>query len=135
MQENKAKQPRQKRKRREVYLSDFISYAIVSPLVIVAIWVCTPLLIIPSIQTPWDTVTYVIAGILTYIFTRRFAIGLVLTYKAFAPLEVRDQCRFTPTCSTYMLMAINKYGLVIGIIKGIRRIQRCKPPNGGVDYP
>ena len=124
-----------KRKRREVYLSDFISYAIISPLVIVAIWLITPLLIIPTVKAPWDTITYVVAGILTYIFTRRFAVGLVLCYKAFAPAEVRNQCRFTPTCSTYMLMAINKYGLIIGVIKGIRRIQRCKPPNGGVDYP
>jgi len=59
----------------------------------------------------------------------------VLVYKAFAPIDVRRQCRFTPTCSTYMIMAVKKYGIIIGIIKGIRRILRCKPPNGGVDYP
>lgn len=135
MQVKVIKKPRKRKKRREVFVSDLISYALISAIMIAAIWVCTPLLIIPAVNAPWDTITYVVAGILTYIFTRRFAIGLVLCYKAFAPLDVRDQCRFTPTCSTYMLMAINKYGLIIGIIKGIRRIQRCKPPNGGVDYP
>ncbi|MCH5153589.1 MAG: membrane protein insertion efficiency factor YidD [Clostridiales bacterium] len=66
---------------------------------------------------------------------RCFAIGCILMYKAYAPMEMRDQCRFNPTCSTYMLMAVKKYGLIIGIIKGIRRICRCKPPNGGDDWP
>lgn len=50
-------------------------------------------------------------------------------------MSMRDSCRFIPTCSTYMIMAINKYGLIIGIIKGIKRLIRCKPPNGGIDYP
>ncbi|MBE6644964.1 MAG: membrane protein insertion efficiency factor YidD [Ruminococcaceae bacterium] len=66
---------------------------------------------------------------------KRIAIGAVLFYKAFAPLETRDRCRFTPTCSTYTIMAINKYGLFIGIYKAIKRITRCKIPNGGIDYP
>ena len=56
-------------------------------------------------------------------------------YKAYAPMEVRDRCLFVPTCSTYMIMAIQKYGLLIGVIKGIKRIRRCHLPNGGVDYP
>jgi putative membrane protein insertion efficiency factor len=64
-----------------------------------------------------------------------FAIGWVLMYKAFAPKSIRKECRFVPTCSTYMIMAIKKYGLIIGVYKGIKRIMRCKPPNGGVDYP
>jgi putative membrane protein insertion efficiency factor len=80
-------------------------------------------------------VTYVLAGIITYLMVRRFVIGCVLIYKVTAPLEVREACRFYPTCSTYMIMAINKYGLIIGITKGIRRLLRCKPPNGGIDYP
>ena len=78
---------------------------------------------------------YLIYAAVTYLLLHRFAIGVVLFYKAFAPLEVRQQCRFIPTCSTYMILAIKKYGLIIGVIKGIRRLFRCKPPNGGVDYP
>jgi putative component of membrane protein insertase Oxa1/YidC/SpoIIIJ protein YidD len=34
-----------------------------------------------------------------------------------------------------MLMAIDKYGVVRGVWKGINRILRCKYPNGGIDYP
>jgi putative component of membrane protein insertase Oxa1/YidC/SpoIIIJ protein YidD len=82
----------------------------------------------------WRT-TFASCNLLIYLLLRRFAVGTVLAYKAFAPLSMRGECRFQPSCSTYMIMAINRYGLVIGITKGIRRILRCKPPNGGVDYP
>ena len=70
-----------------------------------------------------------------YWLFKRFVIGSVLAYKAFAPMSVRKECRFEPSCSSYMVMAINKYGLIVGVYKGIRRILRCRPPNGGVDYP
>ena len=74
-------------------------------------------------------------AVLMYILLRRAAVGTVLVYKAFAPLSVRGECRFEPSCSTYMVMAINKDGLIVGIAKGLYRIWRCHPPNGGVDYP
>ena len=120
---------------REVFVYDLILYAIGSPLVMAGIWIAYAFFGGVHLVAPWDTVSLIGAIFLTYIFAKRLAIGFVLCYKAFAPKDVRDSCRFTPTCSTYMIMAINKYGLLIGIIKGIRRIQRCKPPNGGVDYP
>ncbi|MBR2321751.1 MAG: membrane protein insertion efficiency factor YidD [Clostridia bacterium] len=82
---------------------------------------------------PW--IFYTVAGVISYFLLKRFVIGLVLLYKVCAPMEVRGRCRFEPTCSTYMIMAILKYGLVYGVFKGIRRVLRCKPPNGGVDYP
>ena len=79
---------------------------------------------------------YIVACILiSYFCLRRFLIGLVLVYKAFAPSSLREGCRFEPTCSTYMILAIKKYGVVVGLIKGILRILRCKPPNGGIDEP
>jgi len=34
-----------------------------------------------------------------------------------------------------MIIAIQKYGIINGIILGIKRIQRCRIPNGGYDYP
>jgi len=43
-------------------------------------------------------------------------------------------CRFHPTCSTYGIQAIQKYGIVKGGIKTIWRVLRCNPFNkGGVD--
>ena len=70
-----------------------------------------------------------------YFILKYLAIGSVLMYKAFAPSEMRDSCRFEPTCSTYMIIAIKKYGLFRGVYRGVRRIMRCHPPNGGTDLP
>ena len=36
-------------------------------------------------------------------------------------------CRFTPTCSAYMIDAINEYGTFKGVKLGIKRILRCHP--------
>ena len=46
------------------------------------------------------------------------------------------QCRFQPTCSHYMIGAVQKYGAVRGALKGIWRILRCNPFSpGGFDPP
>lgn len=43
-------------------------------------------------------------------------------------------CRFTPTCSRYMLEAIEKRGALLGILLGLWRIIRCNPySKGGYD--
>ncbi|MCL2004560.1 MAG: membrane protein insertion efficiency factor YidD [Planctomycetaceae bacterium] len=62
-------------------------------------------------------------------------IGLVLCYqKCISPFLPR-MCRFEPSCSTYMIEAIKKYGVFIGVLKGIWRICRCHPWNPGGDDP
>lgn len=120
---------------REVFVYDLILYALCSPIVLVGIWIVYTRFVANRLVLPWNIMALLAAIFMTYVFAKRLAIGCVLCYKAFAPIDVRDSCRFTPTCSTYMIMAINKYGLFIGLIKGLCRIKRCKPPNGGVDYP
>lgn len=119
---------------REVKRSDLITYLPLSTLILAVTWVIFGIFV-PG--TAWYIFwpALVLSVILTYYMLKRMAIGAVLYYKAFAPMETRDRCRFTPTCSTYMIMAINKYGLFIGVYKGIKRITRCRIPNGGVDYP
>lgn len=43
-------------------------------------------------------------------------------------------CRFYPTCSQYSLQAIEKYGVLRGLLLSIWRILRCNPFNpGGYD--
>lgn len=39
-------------------------------------------------------------------------------------------CRFTPTCSTYMIEALKKRGPIVGLYLGIKRIIRCNPWGG-----
>ena len=45
-------------------------------------------------------------------------------------------CRFTPSCSEYVLTAIEKYGVLAGTVRGLYRICRCHPfARGGYDPP
>lgn len=62
-------------------------------------------------------------------------IALIILYQKFAPSRIRENCRFEPTCSNYMIFAINKFGFLKGTILGIKRLIRCRSPYGGQDYP
>jgi hypothetical protein len=55
---------------------------------------------------------------------------LIKIYRgAISPL-LPSACRYTPTCSQYMLDALNKYGLFKGGWMGVKRIFRCHPWGG-----
>lgn len=54
-------------------------------------------------------------------------IGLVYLYKITVSKLLPDTCRFTPTCSTYMIESIKEWGLLKGIILGTKRLFRCRP--------
>lgn len=40
-------------------------------------------------------------------------------------------CRFYPTCSEYSYQSIERYGVVRGGLKSIKRLLRCHPWNSG----
>ena len=45
-------------------------------------------------------------------------------------------CRFQPSCSEYMILAVRKYGPIGGAWRGVKRIGRCNPwSKGGYDPP
>ena len=123
-----------KKQIREIRIIDLFGYFLLPMLLITGIWLAFGLFL-ASKESPINVISLIAAIILTYVLLKYFLIGAVLMYKAFAPLEMRNQCRFEPTCSTYMIMVLKRYGAIIGLIKGIRRIVRCRPPNGGIDYP
>lgn len=66
----------------------------------------------------------------------RLAIAAVRFYqRGISPL-LGPRCRFSPSCSEYMILAIKKYGLFSGVARGTWRILRCNPFNhGGYDPP
>lgn len=66
---------------------------------------------------------------------KRVIIFLVKYYQNHKPERLEGVCVFEPTCSTYMILAIEKYGLLKGFWKGIKRLSMCHHPNGGIDYP
>jgi uncharacterized protein len=66
---------------------------------------------------------------------KRVMIGIIHLYQQVAPTRVRNSCRFEPSCSSFALIAIDKYGLKGSLIKTLGRLWRCRPPNGGIDVP
>lgn len=58
-----------------------------------------------------------------------------MLYQKYAPRTIRNSCRYTPTCSEFMILSLKKYGFIKGLKKGVIRIYSCKVPNGGIDYP
>ena len=61
-------------------------------------------------------------------------IWLITFYrKRISPLKP-PCCRFTPTCSAYAIEAIQKRGVIVGLILTTWRILRCNPfCKGGYD--
>ena len=38
-----------------------------------------------------------------------------------------NSCRYTPTCSEYAIIALNRYGFIKGWYLSLKRIFRCSP--------
>lgn len=60
------------------------------------------------------------------------AIILIKIYKIFLSPLLGASCRFYPTCSSYGLESLEKYGFIKGSWLTIRRLLRCRPfgPSG-----
>lgn len=85
-----------------------------------------------------DYLSWVVIGYIALVLignAKRIVVSLILIYQRYAPERVRASCVFEPTCSNYMLMAIEKFGLISGVHRGIKRLLRCHYPNSGIDYP
>jgi putative membrane protein insertion efficiency factor len=57
-------------------------------------------------------------------------IFLVRIYQWIISPMLPPSCRYTPTCSSYMIEAIQIWGPVKGIWLGTKRIARCHPRGG-----
>lgn len=52
---------------------------------------------------------------------------LIRFYQKFISPLFPSCCRYTPTCSTYFIQALQRFGLIKGSYLGIKRILRCHP--------
>jgi len=67
------------------------------------------------------------------VWPRRAVAALIRAYQL-AASPFPSPCRFAPTCSTYTLDAVRRYGVIKGGGLGVRRILRCHPFHpGGYD--
>ena len=58
---------------------------------------------------------------------KRLLLFLIRFYRRYISPMHAPCCRFTPTCSTYALQAIEKYGALKGGYLALRRVLRCHP--------
>ena len=58
------------------------------------------------------------------------AITIIKAYQFVSKRFLKKSCRFYPTCSQYMIDAINEWGPLKGIWLGLKRIARCHPWGG-----
>ena len=69
-----------------------------------------------------------------YLSLSRIFIGLIRAYRMVISPLFMPVCRYQPTCSQYMIEAIQRYGALRGGWLGLRRLVRCHPFHpGGYD--
>ncbi|MDY0351049.1 MAG: membrane protein insertion efficiency factor YidD [Desulfobulbaceae bacterium] len=55
-------------------------------------------------------------------------------YKQYISPFLPPSCRFTPTCSQYAIDAVQKHGVMRGLLLAVWRLLRCHPfARGGYD--
>jgi len=65
---------------------------------------------------------------------KSIALLLLRGYKSLISPLLGQRCRFYPSCSTYTMEAIERFGVLRGSWLGLKRIGRCHPLNpGGLD--
>ena len=75
-----------------------------------------------------------LGDVLILVFARQITVWCIKVYQCYAPLKIRSRCCYTPSCSEYAILALEKYGVVRGYKMTIDRLLRCHPP-GGIDFP
>tara|TARA_R110002167_G_scaffold147393_3_gene339625 strand:- start:1046 stop:1297 length:252 start_codon:yes stop_codon:yes gene_type:complete len=61
-------------------------------------------------------------------------IFLVKGYQFLISPLLGSNCRFYPSCSQYMIQAIERFGVIKGIYLGGKRLSKCHPwHEGGMD--
>ncbi|OGN02662.1 MAG: membrane protein insertion efficiency factor YidD [Candidatus Yanofskybacteria bacterium RIFCSPHIGHO2_01_FULL_43_42] len=69
----------------------------------------------------------------TIVVYKKLSLGLRI---ARVPIFIYTDCKYYPSCSDYAVEAINKHGVLRGLIKSFLRILKCSPVSkGGVDMP
>ena len=51
----------------------------------------------------------------------------IKAYALFISPWLGNNCRFQPTCSAYMVQALNRHGVLKGLYLGIARLLKCHP--------
>ena len=58
----------------------------------------------------------------------------IVLYQKFISPILGTNCRFFPSCSSFAINAISKYGIIYGLFRSIRRLLKCHPYNNSNYY-
>jgi len=98
--------------------------------------VLIPLFLCYAVVCLWSSsYALLFLGIYVLVRLRSILVFLIRVYQRYASADVRLSCVFEPSCSEYMILCLKKYGIIRGVIKGVKRLKRCRYPNSGEDYP
>ncbi|WP_084546042.1 membrane protein insertion efficiency factor YidD [Marinomonas profundimaris] len=65
---------------------------------------------------------------------KKIFILLVKGYQFLISPLLGNNCRFYPSCSQYMIQAIERFGVIKGVYLGVKRLSKCHPwHEGGMD--
>jgi putative membrane protein insertion efficiency factor len=65
---------------------------------------------------------------------RRAAIFPIALWRSFVSPGLAPRCKYEPSCSSYAIQAIERYGILRGLVLAVWRVLRCNPfSHGGHD--
>lgn len=65
---------------------------------------------------------------------RNWLVGAIRIYQKLVSPNLGKNCRYSPTCSSYMAASVERFGVARGLWLGAKRIGRCHPlREGGYD--
>jgi putative component of membrane protein insertase Oxa1/YidC/SpoIIIJ protein YidD len=68
--------------------------------------------------------------------SRKLLVTVVELYQHYAPEEVRRRCTLMPSCSEYAILALRKYGVIVGLYRiYVRLTKTCRGDMYRMDYP
>ena len=73
-------------------------------------------------------------AICSYLQRQNILIWIIRLYQFRAPSKLRSKCPMVPSCSQYMILAVEKFDIIKGVKKGVDRLRRCSEPSQ-IDYP
>ena len=66
---------------------------------------------------------------------KKFILAFLRFYKRFISPAFGPNCRYYPSCSEYMSVAVERYGAARGVWLGVKRLARCHPFKPGGHDP
>jgi len=67
---------------------------------------------------------------------KRLVLAPIRLYARFISPALPPRCKYHPSCSSYAVQAIERYGILRGLVLAAWRVLRCNPwSHGGYDPP